>query len=210
MIRGNGHIGLVGSLCPRLSTQVRPCSSTCLHSKMVYEMSGSCFLHEDSTRPIVSCHPDPRTLYELLWLLWLWELFGMMSIFSLYHVSGTLKFSKIGLRCLNCLGIKPILFGNDGKISPGTGRYGVEGSSCYTQDDLANQAIWVPVRAWVLSGTEIIKLPMTSCTDHEGCSLFIMYHFQQNNSLNPPQIQRELTRRCETMRVFPKEFVLKT
>ena len=43
-----------------------------------------------------------------------WQVF-----FSLYHVAGTLKFTKIGFKCLTALGMKIILFGNDGKIPPG-------------------------------------------------------------------------------------------
>ncbi len=51
-----------------------------------------------------------------------------MSIFSLHHVSGTLKLTKIGLKCLTSLGMKPILFGNEGKIFPGIVPYEVGGS----------------------------------------------------------------------------------
>ena len=44
----------------------------------------------------------------------------MTTICSIYHVSGSMKLTKIGFKCLTSLGMKSISFGNDGKISPGT------------------------------------------------------------------------------------------
>ena len=65
------------------------------------------------------------------WKEWEWkcEFWGMTSVFPLYYVSGTLKFTRLGLKCLTSLGMKRFLFGNGSKICPGIVWYGVEGSS---------------------------------------------------------------------------------
>ncbi len=66
-----------------------------------------------------------------------WKMGMEMKIFenNEYIFSSTcarhLKLTKIGLKCLNSSGMKPILFGNDGQISPGTVLYGVEESSLW-------------------------------------------------------------------------------
>ncbi len=50
----------------------------------------------------------------------LWHFWGMMGIFSLYHVSGTLKLTKIGLSAWPLMGYSRKFYGHDEKYLPGT------------------------------------------------------------------------------------------
>ena len=58
-----------------------------------------------------------------------WHFWGMTSIFALYHVSGTLKLTKIRLRAWPSMGKSLKFHGHDEKCMPGTFLCGVEGSS---------------------------------------------------------------------------------